>query len=600
MGVRYAEFLGRFYVIPGARGTFRAKTTGGITNDDLTTQILIGSSSNGNYFANTNLTQSEKVMEFANFEDAYSVLGTGDLADAVKACFPPSRDARFVGPQVVKCICVNENTAASLTAASNYVGVSHTVSAAIPGTKGNALRFKFSNSGTVISYGDSTGITTTQPIDADEMTIQYTGDGTTATIEINATGLNTTISGQTDGSLSLALTWEDYPTLGDLVDYISSQTGYSATVISSPDFLTPNLDHILIAEAQDIKAAALTVTGLYFAQKTIIESNGLFSITQGTSQKPFDDNASYQYLTGGATGTATTQDFLDAIDFIKETKEQGFFINVLTTNSAVAARLADFAQWGNSPDGSREMFTGWGVDTTLTYDERLDLAKGINSEYMAVGLVPWTMYRADGVTEKEFPGWMIAVIHNAMKASTNMRETPTYKDLNGIEAPEVLSDIQIKKGISAGGLVIDRKPNKGPFKITRAVTSYQKANLILNESSTVCTALAMVKYLREQLEANFLGEVPVDPDANNAALTDSDIRNFVDNLIRVDFIQRFGYLTRNIYTGEGAFDFNYTIQRDGDIIYFEFPNGNIVSPINFMFFLLNLDVVKGSSTGGNA
>lgn len=597
MGVRLAEFLGRFYIIPGARGTFRAKTAGGITNDDLTTQILIGSSSNGNYFANSNLTQTEKVMEFASFEDAYAVLGDGDMSDAIKACFPPSRDARFVGPQNIKAIVVNENDTASISAASNYVGVVHTISAAIPGPKGNALRFKFSTSGTVIAYGDATGIVTSQPIDADAFTIEYTGNGTSANIEINSTGLNTTLVGQTDGSLNLTLLWTAYPTLGDLINYISSQPGYSATLITSPDFLSVNLDHILVAESISI-LTPLTVEALYFSQVVILESNGLFKVTQGTSQKPFDDNVTFQYLTGGLTGTATTQDFLDALDFIKETKEQGFFMNVLTTNASVAARLADFAQFGNSPDGSREVFTGWGVDTTLSYDERLDLAKAVNSEYMVVGLVPWKMFRADGTTEKTFPGWMIAVIHNAQKASTNMRETPTYKDLNGIEAPEILSDPQIKKGIAAGGLVIDRKPNKGPFKITRAVTSYQKANLILNESSTVCTALAMVKHLREQLEANFLGEVPVDPDANNAALTDSDIRTFVDNLVRIDFIQRFGYLTRNVYTGEPAFDFNYTIKRDGDIIYFEFPDGKLVSPINFMFFLLNLDVVKGSSTGG--
>lgn len=597
MGVRYAEFLGKFYLRPAARGTFRAKKRAGVTNADLTSIALIGTSSNGNYFNNTALTMDERIMEFSSFEDAYSILGDGDLSDAVKACFPPSRDTRFTAPQAVRVLCVSDNTAASATAAANYVGVTHTVSAAIPGNKGNALRFKFASSGTVISYGDSKAMTTTQPIDADTMSIQYTGNGTTAVIEVDSVSLKTTITGQSDGSLSLNISFTDYKTIGDLAEYLNAQIGYSATVIASPDSPCERLDHILAAEAVSILTAQ-TLTSLFYYQKVVLESTEAFKITAGTSNKPFADSVSFVYLAGGAEGTAATQDYLDAIDFLKASKYSGFFVNALTTNTSVGARLADYAMYGNSPEGSSEKFTGWGLDTTLSFSARIDLCKAVNSEYMAVGGVPVKMLRADGVTEKTFPGWMLAVIHNAIKASANMRETPTYKDLAILDAPEVLSDVQIDKALAAGMLVVDRKPNKGAFKITRALTSYQNQNLILNESSICCTALAMVKYLREQLEANFVGEVPVDPSTNDAVFTDADIRTFVDGIIKVDFIQRFGYLSRNIYTGEAAFDFNYTIQRDGDIIYFVFPDGNVVSPINFMFFLLNLDTIRGTSTGG--
>jgi len=598
MGITGKQFLGKQYYRPGARGTFRAKQQTGGTGSDLTTLILVGASSNGNYFGDTSLTQEEKVMSFSNFEDAYSVLGNGDLADAVKASYPPSRDVRFTGPQIVKCINVCNNVRAAAIAPSVTVGVNHTVQASIPGPLGNTLRYNVSNSGTVLEYGDSKGTTQTQPIEADIMTIQYVGNGTAATLTVSLTQLETTISGQSDGSLSLTVNFSDYSTIGDLAEYINSQIGYSCTILGSPDFLCENLDSVLFADAVSILTNT-TLTGLYFSQKNILEASGLFKLVTGTSQKPLADTPLFVYLSGGLTGTASTSDYLDAIDFIKETSESGFFLNVLTNSTAVAARLADFAQWANSPEGSREVFVGWGVDTTLTFDQRLELTRQINSEFMVVGGVKVENYKADGITKKVFDGWMLAVIHNAIKASANMRETPTYKDLNILSAPEKLSPGQIDRANQTGMLVIDRKPNSGPFKINYALTAYQKANEILNQSSTVCTALAMVKYLREQLEANFIGEVPVDPSTDNGTFTDSDIRTFVNNLIKLDFVQRFGYLSRNIYTGEGAFDFNYTIERDGGVVYFRFPNGNVVSPINFMFFLLELNLIRGTSTGGN-
>jgi hypothetical protein len=599
MGVTGAEFLGKVYFRPGARGTFRAKRSTSSQGQDLTTLILIGTSSNGNYFADPTLTQEEKVMEFANATDAYAILGNGDLADAVKNCFPPSRDARFTGPQVVKCINVNENIRATSTVVSIETGVDHTIEASIPGPKGNTFRLNVSSGGSVLQYGDSTGITQTQPFETDVMTIEYIGNGTSAILQVSNAQLLTTITGQTDSSLSLSIDFSDYRTVGDLVEFINSNIGYSATILGSSDFLCQNMDAVLLSEGISILATPYTVSGLFYSQKSVLEASGLFRVVAGSSQKPIADTASFVYLSGGATGTSSTQDFLDALDFVKETQENGFFLNVLTTNTAVASRMADFAQYANSPDGSREVFTGWGVDITLPFDQRIDLVRSINSEFTVTGISPVKTFQADGITEKTFPGWMVAVIHNAMKASANMRETPTYRDLNIIDAPEKLSSAQIDKAIQSGALVVDRKPNKGPFKITFAVTSYQKQNEILNQSSTVCTALAMVKYLREQLEANFVGEVPVDPATSNGTFTDSDIRTFVDNLIKIDFIQRFGYLTRNVYTGQAAFDFNYTIERDGGIVYFRFPNGNLVSPINFMFFLLELDLVRGSSNGGN-
>ncbi|MCB1306125.1 MAG: hypothetical protein KDK37_17680, partial [Leptospiraceae bacterium] len=58
----------------------------------------------------------------------------------------------------------------------------------------------------------------------------------------------------------------------------------------------------------------------------------------------------------------------------------------------------------------------------------------------------------------------------------------------------------------------------------------------------------------------------------------------------------FGWLTRNIYTGEPAWKRDFTISRDGNVIYFVFPDGKLVTSLDYIFSLLNLDVVRGTAT----
>jgi|GEM_PF-1945969 len=600
MGTRAVEFLGRLYRIPGARGAFRAKPQQNGLSEDFTTLIIIGSSENGWDFSDDTLPVEKRVMEFGNEDEALAVLHKGDLADAIAGAFKPSKDERFPGPQLIKAINVSPNTHASASIDTLKAANQATVKSVVPGLKGNSTRFRITASGTIIEIGDASATPEkSQTIEANELSIQYSGDATTAIIDIGSTGLNVVLTGQTDNSASLALLFSEYPTIGELADYINSQQGYTALVLSNPDRKTEWLDHIEATETISVKTAALTLKALFTEQQRFINGSGLVEVTPATVRKPLSDQASFVYLSGGASGSAVAADYIDAISYVYSEETNGFFLSVCSGDQSVALHLADKLGYGNTPDGSNEKYGSCGIDTeTLTNPlDRVDPIKLINSQYLSVGAVPIENRQADKITSKVFPGWYLGVLHNAIKASANLRETPTYKDLNILDAPEKLSKTIKKKLIAAGGLIVDRKPNSGPFKITFALTTYQKENLILNQSSTVCTALGLVKDFREWMENEYLGEVPLDPDAFGGGITDASIRTAVNNRFKFVYIARYGWLSRNIYTGQSAFDENYTIERDGDALYFVFPNGNVVSPINFMFSLLNLDVIKGSSTG---
>ncbi|TGM87876.1 hypothetical protein, partial [Leptospira licerasiae] len=402
----------------------------------------------------------------------------------------------------------------------------------------------------------------------------------------------------TDGSVSITAKIQDYPTLFALSEFINSKVGYSCKILSQPDRKTETLDHILATDSLDIKGSPKVLNSLLTQQEKYFKGQGLAEIKAGPVRKPIADMANYKYLSGGSTGVPSLTNWLDAIDLVFDTEvAKGFYVNVCTDLEPVRLYLADKLARSNSPDGSDERFGGAGLDSTKPIEDRIEDIKNTNSEFLTLGFSPVTTRMADRITNKTYPGWMIAVIHNAIKAAANVRESPTNKDLNIIDVPEKLTKTQISKVIRAGGLIVTRKPNNGPFKIEFALTSYQAENLILNQTSTVCTALALVKDLREWLDSTFTGEVPTDPSALGTNLSDADLKTAIVERFRFVYVVRLGWLTRNIYTGTVAFDENFVIRADGDVRYFIFSDGTMVSPLNYMFFLLSLDVVRGTSTG---
>lgn len=602
MGTRDVEFLGRGFIQPGTRGAFRTKAQSAGISPELNTLILIGPADNGYDTNDSSLESSKRILEFGGADEARSILYSGDLADAVISAFSPSKDSRFSsGPQTIKALNISPNVRASFTANTTLTGTTAVVQGVIPGPRGNQIRFRVTSGGTILQVGDGDGIQTSTPLESNDLRIRYVGDAGNATISFDGSELRITLSGTAskDGSADLIVPVKDYSTLQEIVGFVSSRTGYEISLLSAPDKKTSTLDHILLTENVDVKSNSVTLKSLLYQQEQFFLGNSLAEIKSGAVRKPLSDMAAFAYLSGGSTGVVTPQAYLDAIDTVFDTEIcKGFYVNVCTSLTSVVLYLADKLASANSPEGADERFGGAGLDLTKSFDQRIDDIKGTNSEFLVLGFSPVTRYASDRVTLKTYPGWMTSVLHNAIKASSNVRETVTYKDLNLVDAPEKLTKTQIKKVLRAGGLVITRKPNAGPFKIEFAVTSYQSQNLIKNQASTICTALALVKDFREWLDSTFIGEVPTDPSALGSNLTDADIRTAVIQRFRNVYVGQYGWLTRNIYTGEPAFREDFDIRRDGDVIYFVFPDGKIVTPINYMFFLINLDVVRGASNGG--
>ena len=532
-------------------------------------------------------------MEFYSFQEAKAILGSGDLLDAIKVAFSPSKTVGFAGVSKVKALNINPNTQASETFQSVDLPTLHTIKAIVPGPAGNNVRIKVSNSGGIVEVGSIAGITKSSDLNISDLQIVYTGDATTADLTWDGTTFAVSLSGQTDGTLGLSTTWQATPTIGDLINYINNQNGYVATLLSSTDLLTKNLDYI-VGSVSLVGAVPAIMKSVLWRQMTFLINSELAELTPGSQKVPIADMVSFKYLISGVTGVGVTGDYIDAIDLCETVT--GFYRNVLTSTFSVATYLADHCAKMVGPEGSNETFGGAGSANTDAFTTRLSNAKTLNSPWMCYGINSLVTYQADGITEKTYDGWMLAVYHNAIKASANPRQAATNKVLNILRTDEELSNAQLINAEKSGCLTISKNPN-GEFILLHGLTTYQGNNLIYNLSQTIVTALALINDLRNSLWLEFGGRTPTDPDNIDKEFDDADIREFVDNKFDIDYIQNFGWLSRNIYTGEAAYDKNYTISRDGNVIYFNFPDGKIVSSIDYIFSLLNLDLIKGSSTG---
>lgn len=585
------EFLGQAYGAPIVASAFFARPQPSGLGVDLNVQIIIGPADNGWHCNDNALQMDKRVMEFRTTQEADAVLGGGDLLDAIHAAKTPSQDSRFAsGPVRILALNTRANVAAAATL-DHTGGGQYTLRANVPGPRGNTIRIRVADGGDTLEMMDQATQYRETGLAREDLSVQYVGDATTAALSFDGTRLRITLAGdQTDGTTDLEIDIESVPTIRDLAERISVQSGFQATWLSNQDLRSEHLDHV---SGLDVKTAPKILRALFWRQNSRIGAWGYCeAIEPPAGRYPLSDTPAFVYLIGGARGPETTTDYLHALDL--QSTQNGFYLNVCSSVTAVHAKLFEVVVRGNSPRGSRERFGGCGADVTQPIADRYAAGKALNSEYLAFGASPVTMYRADGITEKTYDGWMLAVLHNAVKAGANVRETAFSKDLAIIDAPEA-DNVDVAKAIQNGCMVVDRKTT-GAYRIAFDATTYSGTNLILNKSQLVCLALAINKDLREFLELNYQGEVPTDPRARGTVLTMTKIRKAIRDRFDRTYVREFGWLSANEFTGESAFDENFLLIKDqGNVLRLIMRDGKLVTSLDYIFSILNFDTIRGAS-----
>lgn len=157
---------------------------------------------------------------------------------------------------------------------------------------------------------------TNEQLEADgDVGLEIGYEGTTATLTINATTLSTTVVGGSGANLSIILS--HYTTINDLANYINSQTGYSASVVSIATSLPPSaLDHVTAIGICSTEAAlepGRIKIALYNFEKAMLNSPALSFVNSAFQGLPTPFSG-VVYLTGGTLGATTSQDIVNAFD----------------------------------------------------------------------------------------------------------------------------------------------------------------------------------------------------------------------------------------------------------------------------------------------
>lgn len=594
MGVLGKSFEGRSYVRPGSRGKFRAKDQIPGDNIDLFTQLIIGQADNGVDCNSSGLADEDRYYIFYSYDEAKKVLGGGELLEAIYLADSPSSEDDFAaGPQRFIALNTKANVAASASIPSLKSGQSHTLTYPIPGPKGKKVRFRKTVATKIIEIGDNDGILTSPALEQKVLTVSYTGDAASAVLTVTATALTVALTGQSDGSLTLTFLFSDYPTAIEAVDYINSLPFYTASMLSNANFALTNLDHVEAGDAVSAKSPAIaTAYADLYTEKTWIEGTGFAKFsTAATVKKPFANNSIFTYLTtGGVTGVEGATAVKDAITFAK--KIPAMYRNILasTLSDKTAFKTACFDMI--SPDGGKETIGGCGGDGSQTVDQRRDEARTLGVYWMNYGLEKFVYFGLDG-NEKTYPGYMLSVIDNAISAANSPRHSPTWKALNIKKSAENLIDSVRDACIRDGALVLTKNPATGAWVIERSITTERKDNIILNEKNSVAVALTMVRELREGFNSQFIGRSTVDENAKVQGVTVGDVKGYVEQKLQ-SFVEK-GYLVGSSALGVDAFQNDFIVEVDGDTWYFRSLEGTVISPVNFIFYILSLDTLKGSA-----
>lgn len=483
-------FNGRYVVHPGAYDYIDANSMEVVTSGSTNIPIVLGQATCG---------EPNKVMYFNSYSSARAVLEGGELLKAVQLMFSPS-PAGGGGASTVGVVVVNPNTTASASAGN----IAFTSKAY--GQNSNKISVKVSN-GTIsgskkVTVGRyDTPVTEVFDNAGALIKIQYTGEDAVAKVTVTVTsGSATTLevkTGASDASATtnLLVTLSDgrYDTLGELVEYIGSIAGYSASLVNPYDASVSSSKLDAVSNA-DVKTSNYLL-GVNAGVQSALNQSTLVTAIVGGSVTNFSET----YLTGGATG-AVPASWVTALDKVK--KEFSDILVILSSSSSIHAEALSHIQQMELRNQRQLLFTGGALGETV--EQVKSRALGLNSSRAVLAYPGMYHGSADTLLAPYFTAAMIA--GRVAGVSPSEPITFDYFSILGLEGNLVEGDPDIEKLVSAGVCVIEKVNGRG-FRLVQGVTTYHGTNNILYKEISVRRAADNISStIRKNLEDIFVGK----------------------------------------------------------------------------------------------
>lgn len=363
--------------------------------------------------------------------------------------------------------------------------------------------------------------------------------GTTASVTITATDLTTSVVGGSGANLSLKLA--DFKKLGDLAQFINSQTGYKASVATALYAQTAStaLDAGTFAMASDFdsKPARLKKDAFGFFDKLSKGSAnvqlGLTTAARASSGLP--DAQSTFFLAGGSKGSTSAANIVSAIDALK--KLRGNFVVPLFSRDATS----DIADGLTDPASS---YTISGIHAAVSShviemsklktrrhrqafvsfkgsfaDAKL-AAQNIANYRVSMQFQDVKALGSDG-TVQQFQPWMGSVLAAGMQAAGFYRSL-VFKGINcsGVLMADASfadsSDADLESAIE-NGLMAMQRPEDGGVRWNTDQTTYAvDESFVFNSVQAVYASDTIALTVAQRMEKAFVGQSPADVSASVA------------------------------------------------------------------------------------
>lgn len=407
-----------------------------------------------------------------------------------------------------------------------------------------------------LQFNDTTGTRTeTSPEvgGVGEMSIRYTGNGSAAALTLNpvAGTFAITVTGATDGSGSVSANLATYSTVAQLVAYLSSQPGFTATAVSANPYVLGAVNFDAVT-ALDVKTATVTLYAkgfrlLQWVSKNSTLISGVVPTGSGTGQlAPDPTSANAIPFSGGSRGYSLNSDFqagftalgrflvnqivpLVSYDLVNDGthsapvgsgahQDPSGFHTSTATFASVAAMTQAHAQFYSSTAGKRERqaYIGMGAPNasvpgggTVSATKAQILAQaGLINDFNTCLVAQYPSRNDVNSNLKSYPAYMQAVIAAGMRAGSDLAEPLTWKYMSVLGLDQDASwspEVDFSDMILGGVMIAEQVPNKG-FRWVKGITTYTQAdNDAYTEESVVAAWKAVAYGLRTFLEDLFIG-----------------------------------------------------------------------------------------------
>lgn len=572
-------FGGQSVLIPGSYSTFDVNNTGGSPLGSNNTLLLVGESTKGA----PGTTEGFVTFTAAEVSSLIAKYGTGPIPDAAKASLTPSNDGGIAGAGRIIVYKTNPSTQASAFVTIDSGGDNlFTVKDKAYGVEGNNLSVVVAAG----SGGNQKIITVPKLSDTTEalgendatvvLTVQYTGDGSTATYSITganrgALTFDTTLVGQSDGSVdqSIALNLHTFKTF---VDFINTQVGYTATLsdASKTNNAATEFDPVLIAA--DVKTSAVSYLRIQFELLELLNTSTRVEATIDESvivAGNIDNQTSV--LAGGVQGASTnglfstafddslSEDYnvllplisRDATDDISDAV-LGFTDAASTYTWASVFASADSHLLTRGNLKGRKEAQGIGGFRNAARATVFSTISALNSARFQIGLQDIYIPDTTGTLRVHQPHvWAARVA--GIRLGTDVGEPLTHKDIKATNIGHVLStttllstgDFNVATNAETAienGVTFSEPVSGGGFRVVLDNTTYQTdQSFVFNRGSVVEAVFFVNKTMRDLTDLLFVGRK-----------TSNGIAASIKSAMEDKFIELNADDVRIVVKGEGA------------------------------------------------